>query len=61
MNFKKMNVEQQWHGMEKPKRASSRYNEAITTKAETMERQDKVALTDIGILIIYIVVHFLRS
>ena len=49
------------HGMEKPKRASSRYNEAITTKVKTMERQDKAALTDIGILIIYMLVHFLRS
>ena len=32
--------------MEKPKWASSRYNGGITTKAETMERQDKAALTD---------------
>ena len=44
--------------MEKPKWASSRYNGGITTKAETMERQDKAALTDIGTLIIYMVVHF---
>ena len=33
--------------MEKPKRPSAAYNEAITTKEETLERQDTEALVGV--------------